>query len=137
MVALRVALICDRSPVRVTVWVPLPAMVAAPPVTARVPWVTLRVTVMLPLAASTSATLRPVMKSGVSSAVVCAAGTVLTGASLTALMVMATVSEASENAVVPPVLETVGLLPAVPVVWSQATNVSASAVVPLKLAAGW
>ena len=79
-------------PVRVTVVVPLPVMVAVPPVTARVPWATLRVTVMLPLAASVSAMLRPVMVSGVSSDVVCAVGTVLTGASLTALTVMATVS---------------------------------------------
>ena len=89
-------------PVRVTVLVPLPVMVAAPPVTAKVPWATLSVTVMLPLAASVSAMLRPVMVSGVSSAVVCAVGTVLTGASLTALTVMATVSVSVSAA--PPVL---------------------------------
>ena len=136
MAALKVSLICVWVPVRVTLAVPLPAMVAVPPVTARVPWVTLRVTVMLPLAASRSVTLRPVMTSGVSSAVDCAAGTVLTGASLTALMVMDTVSDVPENALVPPVVATVGLEPAVPVDWSQATNVTASVVVPLTLAAG-
>ena len=81
--ALNVALICARVPVRVTLAVPLLTIPAVPPVTARVPWSTLRVTVMVPLAASTSATLRPVMTLGVSSAVVCAKGTVLTGASLT------------------------------------------------------
>ena len=82
--ALNVALICARVPVRVTLAVPLPAMVAVPPVTASVPWATLRLTVMLPVPASTSATLKPVMTLAVSSAVVWVVpGTVLTGASLT------------------------------------------------------
>ena len=131
MAALRVALICVWVPVRVTLAVPLPAMVAPLPVTTSVPWVTLRVTVILPLAASTSATLRPVMTSGVSSAVVCAAGTVLTGASLTALMLMDTVSEVLEKALVPPLVAVLTLLPEVPLVLSHATKVTASVVVPL------
>ena len=106
--ALRVALICATVPVRVTLAVPLPAMVAEPPVTTSVPCPTASVTVMLPLAASMSATLRPVMTLEVSSAVVCAPGTVLTGASLTALTVRATLPEAD-------------LLPPVPVLPPSAT----------------
>ena len=90
--ALRVALICAKVPVSVTLAVPLPEMVAPLPATASVPWPTLRVTVMLPLAASTSATLRPVMTLAVSSAVVWVVpGTVLTGASLTGTRVTARV----------------------------------------------
>ena len=81
---------------------PLPVMVAVPPATTKMPWVTLRVTVRLPLPASTSATLRPLMTFAVSSSVLKAAGTVLTGASLTAVTVMATVSVSVKAA--PPVL---------------------------------
>ena len=94
MLALRVALICVNVPVRVTVPVPLLAMVAVPPETARVPWVTARVTVRVPVPASASASAmaRPVMTLAVSSLVLCAPGTVLTGASLTALTVMTMVS---------------------------------------------
>ena len=101
--ALRVALICAAVPVRVTLAVPLPAMVAVPPTTAKVPCPTLRVTVMLAVPASTSAMLKPVMTFAVSSLVLCEAGTVLTGASLTAVTVMATVS-LSVNAPPLPVL---------------------------------
>ena len=92
MLALRVALICVNVPVRVTVPVPLLAMLAVPPETARVPWVTARVTVRVPVPASASAMARPVITLAVSSLVLCAPGTELTGASLTALTVMAMVS---------------------------------------------
>ena len=95
-------MICVLVPVRVTVAVPLPAMVAVPPATTKLPWPTLRVTVMLPSAASTSATLRPLITFAVSSSVLSAAGTVLTGASLTAVTVMDTVALSVKAA--PPVL---------------------------------
>ena len=128
-------------PLSCTLLVPLvvivtPAVVAALASTVTVPCPTLRVTLMLPVPASRSAMLRPVMTKAVSSAVICAAGTVLTGASLTALMLMATVSEALEKALVPPLTVVSTLLPVVPLVLSQATKVSASAVVPLVLAKG-
>ena len=94
MAALSVALICAKVPVMVTVAVPLLAMLAVPPETATVPWATAKVTVRVPVPASTSAMLRPVMVRAVSSLVVSVVkGTVLTGASLTALTVMAMVSE--------------------------------------------
>ena len=122
MLALRVALICAAVPVSVTLAVPLPAMMAEPPVTASMPWATARVTVMLPLAASVSATLRPVITLAVSSAVVCATGTVLTGASLTALTVRATLPEAD-------------LLPPAPVLPPSAT-VKLRVSLPLVLSVG-
>ena len=128
-------------PLSCTLEVPLvlrvtPAVVAALASTVTVPCPTLRVTLMLPVPASTSAMLKPVITNAVSSAVVCAVGTVLTGASLTALMLMATVSEALENALLPPLVAVLTLLPTVPLVLSHATKVTASAVLPLVLAAG-
>ena len=60
-------------------------MVAVPPLTVSVPLVTASVTVMLEPPASTSLMDRPVIALAVSSAVVCATGTVLMGASLTAV----------------------------------------------------
>ena len=78
-------------PARVTVPVALPVMVAPPPaVTLSVPLVTLTVVVSAP--PSTSATLTPAMASGLSSAVLWAPGTVLTGASLTAVTVTLTLA---------------------------------------------
>jgi len=68
----------------VTLPVPLLVMLApAKALTPSVPWATL--TVVLRFVLSMSATLTPLMLSGVSSAVVCAAGTVLLGASFTAV----------------------------------------------------
>ncbi len=85
-VAANVALICATVPVSVTVLVPLLVMVAVPPATVSVPWVTLSVTVSEPLCASTSAMLNPAIALLVSSLVVCAPGTVMVGASLTAVI---------------------------------------------------
>ena len=73
----------------VTVPVPLPDT-PGPAVTLRVPLVTDSVVVSDVL--STSATDIPAIGSAVSSLTLCAPGTVLTGASLTGLTVMATVS---------------------------------------------
>ena len=80
-------------PLSCTLAVPLVAMVT--PVAAwafSTPWVTLKVTVMLAVPASTSVTLKPLRAVTVSSLVTSVAGKVLTGASFTALMLMATVS---------------------------------------------
>ena len=60
-----------------------------------------------------------------------------TGASLTAVMEIETASVMEENAVVPPLTETLTFDPAVPLEPSQARNVRASAVVPLTFALGW
>ena len=56
---------------------------------------------------------------------------VITGASLTAVTVTSTTSVALENAVVPPLLLVSTLLPALPLVVSQARRVRAPALVPL------
>ena len=78
-------------PESVTAAVPLPPIVAPPPVvTLSVPLVT--VSVVVSGEPSTSATDTPAMDSAVSSLTLCAPGTVLTGASFTGLTVMATVS---------------------------------------------
>ena len=81
--AASVELMAASVPVSVTVAVPLPAIVAVPPTTFKMPFVTERVTVMLPEPASESATLRPVMALLTSSLVLCAPGTVFTGALFT------------------------------------------------------
>src|SRR6188474_3186263 len=60
-----------------------------------------------------------------------------TGASFAGLTTNDAVSNAVENAVEPPLTETSTLLPAVPLVRSQARKVMASLIVPLKLAFGW
>src|SRR5262245_36923416 len=60
-----------------------------------------------------------------------------TGASFTALMVMLAVSVAAENAVAPPLVVVSTLLPAPPLVWSQARKVMALLTMPLKFAFGW
>ena len=91
-------LIAVMVPLSWTLPVPLvvrvtPAVVAALANTVTVPWSTPKVTVKVPVPPSTSATLNPLMTLAVSSAVVCATGTVLTGASLTALTVKATLPE--------------------------------------------
>ena len=66
--------------------VPLPVTVTPPALAAvRLPLATLSVTVTLPAAASTSAMLKPANLTLVSSLVVNVAGSVLTGASLTAV----------------------------------------------------
>ena len=54
-----------------------------------------------------------------------------TGASLTAVTVTSMTSVALEKAVVPPLLEVSTLVPAVPLVWSQARSVSAEVELPL------
>jgi len=76
-------------------------------------------------------TLMPVSSVGVSSATVKLIGRVLTGASFTAVTFTSTTSVALENAVAPPLLPVSTLLPAVPLVWSQARKVSAATDVPL------
>jgi hypothetical protein len=84
-------LICAALPLSVTVAVPLPLMVAPPPVaTVSVPFATL---IVVPSALlSTSDTDTPAIVKVVSSLTLCAPGTVLTGASFTALTVIGTVS---------------------------------------------
>ena len=103
MTALAVAskvLMALAVPLSCTLVVPLLLIVTPVPAsTETVPWPTARVTVKVPLAPSTSAMLKPEIALAVSSAVVCAAGTVLTGASLTALTVKATLPVAD---LVPP-----------------------------------
>ena len=69
-----------------------PTLLAAAASSVTMPWATAKVTVMLPVPASTSAMLMPVTKSAVSSLVLCAVGKLKVGASLTAVTVMATVS---------------------------------------------
>ena len=49
----------------------------------------------------------------------------------TGVMVMLTVSVSVENAVVPPLVVVFTLVPAVPLVWSQARKVKADAMVPV------
>src|SRR5262252_9545368 len=122
-------LMLARLPVTVTVPVPLPLTVR-PVVPARVstPLVAVSVTCTLELPASTSAMLiaLPLATLNVSvpsSFMVCAAGTVLTGASLTALTVMATESTSVSG---PPE-------PVLP--WSLVVTVRLAA--PLKLPVGW
>jgi hypothetical protein len=84
-------LIWVTPPESVTIALPLPPIVAPPPaVTLSVPLVTVSVVVSAGLSAS--ATDTPVIGSAVSSLTACAPGTVLTGASFTALTVMAIVS---------------------------------------------
>ena len=74
---------------------PEPLTVTPPPAVAAIePLPTDNVTVMLPLAASTSAMERPLNGTDVSSFVVELAGSVLTGASFTAVTVPLTVAEA-------------------------------------------
>ena len=91
------ALICAAVPTILTEAVPLVVMVAPPPVvTLSVPLVTLTVAVRLAL--STSATLTPPIGMGVSSKLLCATGTVLTGASLTAVTLKVKVLGAASNA---------------------------------------
>ena len=66
---------------------------------------------------STSPTLTPVMLNGASSRTVCAAGTVITGASLTSVTVMFTVSVSADSellATLPPSKATVVTTPWVP-----------------------
>ena len=58
------------------------------------------------------------------------------GASLTALTVMLREAVALENALVPPLLLVSAVLPAVPLVWSQARKVMPGATVPFQLALG-
>ena len=53
------------------------------------------------------------------------------GASLTALTLASITSVALLNAVVPPLLAVLTLVPAVPLVWSQARSVSAAVLLPL------
>ena len=86
-------MICACVPLNVSVPVPFaPALIVAPParLTFSVPLPTVScVVARLP---STSVTLTPAIDSAVSSATVCAPGTVFTGASFTAVTVSATVS---------------------------------------------
>ena len=85
------ALTCAAVPAIVTVPEPLPPIVAPPPaVTLSVPLVTVSVVVRLP--PSTSLTVTPAIAVGVSSTTVWPPGTVLTGASLTGVMLRVTVA---------------------------------------------
>ena len=59
-----------------------------------------------------------------------------TGASLTGLTTIDAVSVAVENAVVPPLVAVFAVPPLAPLVRSQARNVIALAIVPLKFAFG-
>ena len=81
-------MICAAVPLIVTEPLPLPVMTAPPPVvTLSVPFATLSVVVSAVLSAS--ATETPAIGSVVSSATLCAPGTVFTGGSFTALTVIA------------------------------------------------
>ena len=72
---------------------PLLLTVALPPLTSSVPLVTASVTVIVPVLPSAASEMaRPVMALLVSSLVVCATGTVLTGASFTAVILMTKLS---------------------------------------------
>src|SRR5215510_4759409 len=125
---LRAVLMLARLPVTVTVPVPLPLTVRPEvPARVRVPLVAASVTWTLALPASTSAMLMalPLAVENVSvpsSFMVCAPGTVFTGASLTAVTVMATEST-SPRAPPEPVLP-----------WSLVVTVRLAA--PLKLPVG-
>ena len=58
------------------------------------------------------------------------------GASLTAVTVMPAVAVALENALLPPLVLVLAVLPAVPLVWSQARKVMPGLTVPFQLAFG-
>ena len=58
------------------------------------------------------------------------------GASLTELTVIAALAVALEKALPPPLLEVSAVVPAEPVVWSQARKVIPLATVPFQLALG-
>ena len=60
-----------------------------------------------------------------------------TGLSFTALTVRLAVSMAFEYAVLPPFVTVLTVVPAVPLVWSQARKVMASLTVPLKFESPW
>ena len=130
------ALIDTRVPVKVRLALPsAPPVSVMPAVPPRVstPFVTVSVTCSALLAASTSPTLialpfAALNTSAVSSPTTCAAGTVFSGASLTAVTLMRAVSVAALNAVLPPFVEASSLLPAAPVLWSQARKVRLPAV---------
>ena len=95
-------LIADKVPDNVTLPVPLVVKVTpVPAATLIVPWVTAKVTDIAPVPASTSAICKPLMAVGISSAKVCAPGTVLVGALFTAVTVKATVLVAVKAPPVP------------------------------------
>ena len=92
MLAPNKVLIAVTVPDRVTLAVLLePSVTPVPGTTLIVPFVTAKVTVTLP-PASTSLIDKPLITLAVSSAVVCAPGTVFNGASLTDVTVILTVS---------------------------------------------
>ncbi len=87
MIEASAALICAAVPLTVTVAVPLLVIVAPPPVTTEsVPAADGIESVVVSDPPSTSATETPVMIRLVSSFVVCAPGTVFTGASFTGVI---------------------------------------------------
>ena len=103
-------LIFASVPVNTTELVPEPETVTDPPVVAAiVPEFTDKVTVTVPLAASTSLIDKPVKVTEVSSFVVYDAGIVFTGASFTAVTVIATVSESDNGTPAESVLRTVSV----------------------------
>ena len=123
--------------------VPSPAVKLRPvvPASVRLPLVTLSVTWLFAPAASRSAIeiwlpLADEKTLAVSSLVLCAPGTVLTGASLTAVTVMLLLAVALLNAVEPPLLVVSAVRPAVPVVWSHARKLRPFVTVPFQLAFG-
>src|SRR2546423_2809191 len=69
-----------------------------------------------------------------SSFTLCAPGTELTGASLTALTVMFAAAVLLLKAVIPPLLVVLAVLPTAPLVWSQARKVMLAETLPLKFA---
>ena len=99
------ALICAAVPAMLTLALPLP-VTPAPAVTLRMPLDTLSVVVSALL--SMSATETPAIGRAVSSATLCAPGTVLTGASFTGLTVIAI---RSVSVAVPSLVATVSVSP--------------------------
>jgi hypothetical protein len=72
-----------------------------------------------------------------SSAIAASVTGVVVGGSFTAVTVMLAVSVAVENEVEPPLMDALAVPPLVPNVRSQARNVMAFAIEPLKFAFGW
>ena len=135
--AAKVALICDLVPSSVTLAVPLPVIVALPPLTVSVPWAADSTTCM-PLASSSTSAMLIVPPSArpVSSLTLCPPGTALTGGSLTALTAIEAVSVAVLKAVEPPLVLVSAVPPLLPLVWSQARKVSPVETLPFQLLLG-
>ena len=140
----RAALIAAWLPVNVMLETPLPLPLEnVKPVvvaSASVPLVAESDTLSVAASISDTASGLPPAEentSTVSRAVSCAAGTVLTGASLTAVTLRLALSLAREKGELSPLMNASARPPLLPALRSQARKLMALAMLPLKLATGW